>query len=74
MTTFTDTEAERQLAAVLEQASAQGEVRIKRADGQEFILRPAGRSPLDVGCLDVQPPLTTEEIVAAVREGRDRTG
>jgi hypothetical protein len=72
MTTFTDSEAQRQLSTLLEQARAQGEVRIKRADGQEFIVRPAPRSGLDVGYVDVQPPITAEEIVAAVREGRER--
>ena len=28
-----------------------------RADGQEFIVRPAGRSGLDVGSVKVSPPI-----------------
>jgi hypothetical protein len=74
MTTFTDADAmtEKKLAALLAQAYADGEARIKRTDGKEFVLRPASRSPLDVGCINVQPPLTVEEIVQAVREGRER--
>jgi hypothetical protein len=72
MTIFTDAEAEQQFSKVLEQARAQGEVRIKRADGAEFIVRPAARSALDVGGIDLHPPITLEEIVQVVREGRER--
>jgi hypothetical protein len=72
MTTFTTAEAEKQLQRLLEQARTQGEVRIKGSDGQEFIVRPAPVSPLDVGHANVTPPLTAEEIVRAVREGRER--
>jgi hypothetical protein len=72
MTTFSTAEAEKQLSKLLEQARVQGEVRIKGVDGQEFIVRPASRSPLDVGMVEVKPPLTAEEIVRAVREGRER--
>jgi hypothetical protein len=68
---FSDEEAQKQLGKLLE-AKAQGEVRIMRADGQEFIVRPAGRSGLDVGSVQVNPPITTEEIVKSVREGRER--
>ena len=50
----------------------QGEVRIKGVDGQEFMVRPVNRSPLDVGKVELNPPLTADEIVRAVREGRER--
>jgi hypothetical protein len=73
MTVFTTAEAEKQLARLLEQARSQGEVRIREANGQEFVVRPAPISPLDVGHVDVNPPVTTEEIVRAVREGRERS-
>jgi hypothetical protein len=69
MTVFTDTEAQTQLSKVLEQARTQGEVRIKLADGEEFVLRPASRSPLDVGSIKLDPPITAEEIARFVREG-----
>jgi len=72
MTTFSTAEAEKHLSKLLEQARAQGEVRIKGVDGQEFAVRPVSRSPLDVGQVDVQPPMTADEIVRAVREGRER--
>lgn len=70
MTIYSDREAEKQLASVLERAKSEGEVRIKREDGQEFILKPAGRSALDVGFVDVQP--TASDVVNAIRETRDR--
>jgi len=72
MTVFTDEEARRGLDAVLTEARVSGEVRIRTGDGQGYVVRPAptGRSPLDVGSVDLG--LTAEEIVRAVREGRDR--
>jgi len=72
MTVYTDAEARQKLDTLLEQARAQGEVRIKRGDGQEFVVRPTGRpgSPLDVDGVDTE--LTVDEIVNAVREVRDR--
>jgi hypothetical protein len=72
MTTFTDIQAKQQFADVLEQACAQGEVRIKRADGQEFIVRPAAPSSLNITPVQLDPPLTADEIVRFVREGRER--
>lgn len=50
MTIYTYSEARQKLAALLEQAQSEGEVRIKRRDGQEFIVVPvsAKGSPLDV--------------------------
>lgn len=72
MRTYTYTEARQQLAALLDRAAREGEVRIKRKDGSEFALRPApsSASPLEVGA--VSSDLTAAEIVAAVREGRER--
>ena len=72
MTTFTDVQLVEQLPAVLERASAEGEVRIRRPDGTEFLLRPASRSPLDVGYITPRQPVSTADIVAAVRDVRDR--
>ena len=71
-TVFTYSEARQKLAAVLEQSKTEGEVRIKRKDGQEFVIKPAERSasPLDVEGVDFQ--LSPEEIVDYVREVRER--
>lgn len=70
MKVYTYSEARQNLASLLEQARAEGAVRIRRRDGQSFILRPEGptSSPLDVEGVDLG--VTTEEIVAFVREGR----
>ena len=72
MTVFTDQEAQRRLADVLNEARASGEVRIRSGDGSEYIVRPAptGRSPMDVGSVNLG--MSADEIVAAVREGRER--
>ena len=40
MTVYTESQASRQLDDVLNQATAQGEVRIRRSDGREFLLKP----------------------------------
>ena len=39
MTVFTEKQAKEQLDAVLEEAAARGEVRIRLGDGREFLLR-----------------------------------
>ena len=76
MTVYTDADLRQRSDDVLEEARSQGEVRIKRGDGQEFILRAAQdqRSPLDVVGVKIDPPLTIDEIVTAIHEGRDRHG
>ena len=70
MKEVTYSEARQNLAALLERARRDGAVRIRRRDGQVFVLRPEERegSPLDVAGVDL--PLTREEIVSAVHEGR----
>jgi hypothetical protein len=70
MSTYTDSDARKDLDALLEKALREGEARIRRADGRVFVIRPeAGKdSPLDVEGVDLG--LTAEEVVAFVREGR----
>ena len=72
MKAYTYSEARRRFASILDEARAKGSVLIRRRDGQEFLLRPvnASGSPLDVGVLELG--WSREEIVAAVREGRER--
>jgi PHD/YefM family antitoxin component YafN of YafNO toxin-antitoxin module len=72
MKVYTYSEARRRFAAILDEARSKGSVLIRRRDGQEFVLRPAEStgSPLDVEALDLG--WSREEIVAAVREGRER--
>lgn len=70
MKEFTYSEARQRLASLLEKARREGAVRIRRRDGQVFVLRPEQQtgSPLDVPSLRLRIP--REELLAAVREGR----
>jgi antitoxin (DNA-binding transcriptional repressor) of toxin-antitoxin stability system len=73
MKAYTYSEARENFASVLEEAERDGAVEIRRRDGAIFRISPARRSkasPLDVKGvkLDVQ----TADLVAAVREGRER--
>jgi antitoxin Phd len=63
--------ARQNLAAVLEQAAKEGEVRIKRKDGQVFVIKPeSGKdSPLDIEGVSLN--ISTDEVVAIIREGRE---
>ena len=72
MTIYPFSEARQRLAEVLDAAQREGTVRIKRSDGSEFEIAPVRpeASPLDVEGVSLD--LTAEEIVEAVREGRDR--
>jgi hypothetical protein len=70
MNTYTYTEARQKLATLLEQAARYGEVRIKRRDGQVFVIKPQKRkgSPLDVDGIDLN--LSRDEILQSIEEGR----
>ena len=67
-------ETQQDLPSLLEAASREGSVRIRREDGKTFVLQPEElvRSPLDVPGVDLG--VSTEEIVAFIREGREREG
>jgi antitoxin Phd len=70
MMVYTYTEARQKLAALLEQAVREGQVKIRRKDGQTFVIRPEKRagSPLDVEGIELG--ITTAEIVQFIQEGR----
>ena len=70
MIVYTYSEARQKLALLLEQAVKEGEVKIRRKDGQTFVIRPEERtgSPLDVEGIDLG--ITADEIVEFIREGR----
>lgn len=72
MKVYTYSEARQRLARILEEAREGGEVRIKRRDGSEFVVRPvfSRGSPLDVPGVDTG--LTREDILVAIRESRER--
>lgn len=73
MNVYTFSEARQKLSSILEQASEEGEVRIKRRDGRIYVLKPeiSTKSPLDVKGVDIG--ISASEIVDIVREGRERT-
>jgi hypothetical protein len=70
MKVYTYSEARQRLAALLEQASREGAVRIRKRDGSTYVLRPesTGGSPLDVDGVDLEVGI--EEILTSIREGR----
>lgn len=70
MKEFTYSQARQQLATLLEQARRDGAVRIRRRDGQVFVLRPEQQtgSPLDVPSLKLR--ISRDDLVTAVRDGR----
>jgi len=73
MKTYKFSEARQNLAALLDEATSTGEVRISRRDGRSFVLRPARtkRSPLDVPGIGTD--MSGEEIVKTIRDSRRRT-
>ena len=66
-------EARKGLDDLLKKAEQEGEVRIRRDDGGEFVVRPAAQSGLDVPGVKLERPITAEEIVAIIRQGRERS-
>lgn len=72
MRVYTFSEARQNFASVLDTAKLEGSVQITRRDGGVFTIQPAteAKSPLDVP--GVPLGLSRAEIVAAVRESRER--
>ena len=70
MKEFTYSEARQRFSALLDRARRDGAVRIRRRDGQVFVLRPDTRqgSPLDVPGINLD--LSTEELLSIVDDGR----
>jgi hypothetical protein len=70
MRVYTYTEARRKLASLLELVAKEGEAKIKRRDGQIFVIRRETKagSPLDVEGMDLG--ITASEIVQFIQEGR----
>jgi len=70
MVVYTYSEARQNFASVLDKAAQEGEVRVKRQDGQVFVIRlvTPDESPLNVEGIDLG--LTAEEILEFIQEGR----
>lgn len=72
MTVYTFSEARQKFASLLERARREGAVRVKRRDGQVFLIQPERRrrSPFDVPGIDAD--VSREEIVGIIREMREQ--
>jgi antitoxin Phd len=70
MIVYTYSEARQKLARVLDQALREGEVRIKRKDGQVFVIKnePKRESPFEV--MGINLGINATEIIQFVQEGR----
>jgi prevent-host-death family protein len=73
MRVYSYSEARQQFAELLNRASREGEVEIRRRDGHVFVVRPTTRSgsPLDVPGIDAG--LSRAEVIDLVRESRRST-
>ena len=70
MTVYTYSRARQNFSNLLNLASKEGEVIIRRKDGRRFSLRPQiiTRSPLDIK--GIKSGISTQEIIQFVRESR----
>ena len=70
---YTYTEARQNLASLLDESAREGEVRVKRRDGQVFVIKPeqVTTSPLDVEGIDLN--VSTDEILQFIAESRRYT-
>lgn len=69
-TVYTYSDARQKFSALLDQALEEGQVKIKRKDGQVFVIQPEKKtdSPLAVEGVDLG--ISTQEIVEFIRESR----
>ena len=72
MREYSFTEARQHFAAILDEASKEGVVCVKKRDGEAFYIKPViqKKSPLDIEGVNLD--LSTNEIVDVLREGRER--
>lgn len=72
MKVYTYSQARQKLAKLLDDARQEGEVQIKRRDGQAFVVKPITDtdSPLDIE--GVNAGLDIDDLNQAVRESRER--
>ncbi|MFZ1767670.1 MAG: type II toxin-antitoxin system Phd/YefM family antitoxin [Caldilinea sp.] len=70
---YTYTEARQNFASLLDKAADEGEVRVKRRDGQIFVIKPeqTTASPLDVKGIDLD--ISADEILQFIAESRRYT-
>jgi antitoxin Phd len=69
---YTFTEARQKLAALLDQAVRQGEVRIKRRDGQVFIRKPQKIKDTSLNVAGLELGISMNDILQSIEDGRKR--
>lgn len=73
---YTTSQIQKQLPDLLEKAILEGKIQFKTKEGQVFVIQPVSigkaktSSPLDVQSIKL--PITTNDILQAVRESRER--
>jgi hypothetical protein len=73
MKVYTYSQARQKLATLLDEARREGQVQIKRRDGQEFIIKPVKEKKLPLDLPGVSAGIKLDELNEVVREGRERT-
>jgi antitoxin Phd len=74
MTIFTYSEARQKLSTLLNTATRDGEVLIRRRDGRVFSLRPQKKTEFPFDVEGITTKVSTKEIVDIVRESRSGAG
>ncbi len=74
MRVYNYSQARQGLAELLNRASAEGAVEIRRRDGQGFLVRPAPRSSSPLNVPGIDTGLSRAEILEFVRASRRLTG
>jgi len=72
MKVYTFSKARQEFAAVLNTAEREGAVRITRRDGRAFTIQPVRESLSPLAVVGIDLRADREEIVALVRESRER--
>jgi antitoxin Phd len=75
MKSYSDSEARRNFATVLDEAERDGAVEVRRRDGSVFRILPLRKSKTSASPLDVKGVklgISAADLVAIVREGRER--
>jgi hypothetical protein len=72
MKVYTYSQARQSFASVLDHAQKEGAVRITRRDGRAFTVQPVHASPSPLAVKGMRLKIRRSEIVAAVRESRER--
>lgn len=70
---YTYSEARQHLASVLEKATQEGEVRIKRRDGTVYVVRPESDRGSPLAVAGINRPVSLPEILESINEGRRYT-